>query len=229
MSEFNKKLFEEASTQFAHAYHDFWRLMTSPDSFFRSIDESSKTFFQASIFGAFVSAILFFINTVSYKINKIDLQLHFILLESLFTWLLTIMYGLATFLICKIFRGTGGVIKTVSAVFYSSVILVFIKPFELPTRIIRDRYLANGPLTNGVKLAIWEEIKSTPHALFYEGVVAVLYFAFFFLLVKAVRTIHTFGWLRAILTNIFGFFILAILVSKLQEPITNLLLLSFKQ
>lgn len=225
MDDSTKKIITSIFAEFFSATSNF---VKSPNNFFRGIDNSSTSFRDASLFGLAVSTLLTALNVISYVFNKIPIQLLFISLDILTTWLLVLIYATSLWAISRMFRGHGEFTRSASAFFYTTLLLIPVKLLETPTRIVRDKYLSSGPLTDAMLLAIRAEINSTPYRVVAEYLVAGGYVIFLIFLIKIGRIVHGFGWARSAIVSILGLLTISLAIGYVQTPNTNLLLLAFK-
>jgi len=229
MDEVYKKVSKFSLEKFGEFFGNIPRIISSPSIFFETIDGSDKEFVKASAFALVVGSLMAILSTPSYKIHDLNLEPSFYAIDIMISWILFATYALQTWFVCKIFMGRGGVISTMSAFFYSMAILVFVKMFEIPSRIIRDEELLGCNLTAETADKMSQAVYSNTYAVSSEMYVAIGYFIFFIVLTNLVKTIHNFGVLRSIAVSLTSLYTISITVSYIQRPVTGSLLCAFKQ
>lgn len=229
MDEVYEKVSKFSLRKFNEFFSNIPRIISSPSRFFETIDGSDKGFIKASTFALVAASLMAILSTPSYKIHNINLEPSFYAIDIIISWILFATYAIQTWFICKIFMGRGRVIPTMSAFFYSMAILVFVKMFEIPSRVIRDEELLGCNLTAETADNMSQAVYSNTYAISSEIYVGIGYFIFFIVLINLVKTIHGFGVLRSITVSLISLYTISITVSYIQRPVIGTLLCAFKQ
>jgi len=200
-------------------------IFSKPGYFVGKIQDNPATFHRACIFLAVVSLLLTAINIISYKINHIPLNWSFISCESGVTCLIFMIFSSGVWAFSKALGGKGTATKTLCICFYASVVLVPVKVLELPTRVIRDGVLLQGPISDITIEKARAAINAT--AFKFEFIVLIGIIAFLWLMTNMLKQVHEFGRVRQFFLFVFSFFLLTTMTNSFQEPITQLILRAF--
>jgi len=229
MEDVYEKISKFSLGKFGEFFSQIPKIISSPSRFFESIDSTDKGFVKASTFALVAASLMAILSTPSYKIHSISLEPSFYVIDIIICWLLFATYAIQTWFVCRVFMGRGGVIPTISAFFYSISVLVFVKMFEIPSRIIRDEELVGCNLTSETADKMSQAVYSNTYASSSEIYVGIGYFIFFIILINLVKTIHDFGVLRSIFVSAISLYTISITVSYVQRPVFGALLCAFKQ
>jgi len=201
------------------------RVFSKPGYFAGAMQDNPATFRRACTFLAVVSLLLTAINIISYKINHIPLDWSFISFESGVTCLIFMIFSSGVWAFSKALGGKGTVTKTLCTCFYASVVLVPVKVLELPTRVIRDGILLQGPISDITIDRTRAAINAT--AFKFEFIVLIGIIAFLWLMTNMLKKVHAFGRVRQFFLFVFSFYLLTMMTNSFQEPITQLILRAF--
>ncbi|EJK2283412.1 hypothetical protein NK524_003573 [Vibrio cholerae] len=229
MNELYDRIIKTSLKNFDEFFRTVPLIIASPSNFFEKIDKSEKGFLKASMFAFIAASLMSILSIPSYKINNLNLEPSFYVINVIVSWILFSIYSIQTWFVCKVFMGRGGIIPTVSAFFYSISILVFVKFVEIPSRIIRDRELLACELTVETSSNMSRAVYSDMYGISSEVYVAIGYVIFSIVLFHLVRAIHKFGVVRAIIVILISLSSISITVSYIQRPIVGALLCAFKQ
>ncbi|MGQ0333477.1 hypothetical protein [Halomonas elongata] len=229
MDVFYDKLSKIGLNKFSGFFKNLTRMISSPSRFFDSVDGSDKEFIRSSALALVSAALMVLLSTPSYRLHGLHLDSSFFVISIVVNWILFSTYAFQTWFACKIFFGKGSVLQTMSAFFYSMSILVFVKMFEIPSRVIRDDELLSCDLTSESAKAMTQAVSSNVYSLSSEVYVGIGYLVYFIILFNLVRSVHKFGVFRSIIVSAISLYTISITVSYLQRPVIGTLLCAFKQ
>ncbi|WP_299489656.1 YIP1 family protein [uncultured Shewanella sp.] len=202
-------------------------LISRPKELFSSIDNHQSTFLKALSFSAVISFLITLLSIPSFKTNHVEVESLLLTLDVFINIILLVIYSLITYISARIFFGRGGVLRTISAFLYVSPLLVLIKLLEIPTRIVRDKELLAGALTPSTVENMTLAINSNPYLLVSELLVGVGYIWFVCVLFLLLKTVHNFGFMRALLSSGLTMWLISLGVYWIQRPVIHVLLNAF--
>lgn len=203
-------------------------LISRPTELFTSIDNKQNTLLEALSFSVVISFLMTLLSIPSFKVNNVEVGSLFLTLDVFINIILFVIYSLLMYISAKVFLGGGGVLKSISAFLYASPLLVFLKVLEIPTRIARDKELLAGALTPSTVENMTLAINSNPYLLVSELLVGIGYIWFICVLFLLLKTVHSFGLIRSLLSSILSIWLISLCISWVQRPINHALLNAFQ-
>lgn len=207
---------------------DARELIQSNSSFFATMRDRKGICSNAWLFGICVAIGLGVLGLPASRFAGITPNLEFAGVMTMMNWLLVAFYGVCFAIGSRLLGSDREMLVSVNTFFYVSGWLVVLKLFEMPALGARFKAMAQSCSAFSYDEAVTLAIQQSSMAKTSDDIVLIGYIMFIgFAIAKMQRSVHDFGWIRAILSTVIGVALLSAMVSYVQEPIISQLICSY--
>ncbi|CAD5109958.1 hypothetical protein [Zestomonas carbonaria] len=211
-------------------YRDFTAYLRDADAFFDRQGRRNAPCLRSALFGLLMAAMLMLLGLPGMRQAGIDISNEFLIFGTVLNWMLLVVYGGAYWLGARVLNGRGGFLAVVNSFFFVSIFLVFLKLFEIPTRALKLRMMAESCGVGGdFGARVTQTIAADGSLLLTESLVLLGYLLFLYQAYRMQVRLHGFGRLRGFVSAVLGTLLLAFVVSKVQEPAIHALVCGYSK
>ncbi|SDT01921.1 hypothetical protein SAMN05216598_3642 [Pseudomonas asplenii] len=208
---------------------DATALIQSPRSFFKTMKGRSAFCPNAWFFGIFVAVGLGVISLPALRLAGVEPTYELAAVMTFINWLLILIYGICFAVAAQFLRSKQSLMVTINTFFFLSAYLVVLKIVEGPALGARFAGMLETCITLDYSQAVTAAIKKSQTYISANEHVGWGYLAFTGLMAWALKVLHDFGWIRALIATVIGMGLLSTVLAKLQEPIIAQMVCAYGQ
>jgi len=202
-------------------------LFQSNTSFLELMKTRSEICARACLFGVVVAIGLGVLGLPALRSAGVKPSLELAGVMTLMNWFLIAIYGVCFGVAARVLGTPRQMTVSVNTFFYLSAWLVVLKLLEMPALGARFSAIAQSCTLDGYETAVHAAIRGNQMAYNSDWFVVIGYLGFAFLITRMQKTLHDFGWPRAVSAMLLGMVFLALVAGYVQGPIISQLICSY--
>ncbi len=201
-------------------------LFTNFTHFISEIRTGKVTFSAGLSFSLMTAICMSFFELIVFLLNKNELNVFIFCYMVLFTWFMIVICGVVLWLTSILFGGAASLLKTITAIQFLSLGLVFIRILELPSLIISHKVILSQsePFQKDISALISQSIFQNPFSFTSSVLVFAGYIIFGYWIYRMLRALHQINWWRGLGAICIGAWLIGKTVTYVQYPIVQILL-----